>query len=184
MDISEEMLDIAKEKAIKRGSNIRFAKGDICNPDTYNNEKFDFIFSSTTFHYISDIKSLFANIYKALAEGGVCIVSLMNPVYTAQYPLDKNGEFPSDDDWVVRYLDKSKRAYVQPWIEYNDSIDDYLSTSYHHTVSDYFNAIISAGFIIEKVEEPFPPETWKQNCPARYNAFIETPGYLILRLSK
>jgi len=108
----------------------------------------------------------------------------MHPVYTAQYPADKNGEFPSDDEWVVRYLDKSKRAYIQPWIEYNDDIENFLSTSYHHTVSDYFNAIIDAGFRIERVEEPYPPEDWKQKYVSRYNAFIETPSYMILRLSK
>ena len=117
-------------------------------------------------------------------DNGVCIVSLMHPVYTAQYPADKNGEFPSDDEWVVRYLDKSKRAYIQPWIEYNDDIENFLSTSYHHTVSDYFNAIIDAGFRIERVEEPYPPEDWKQKYVSRYNAFIETPSYMILRLSK
>jgi len=184
VDISEQMLNIAKEKVSKRGSKVKFIQNDISNLDTYINGKFDFIFSSTTFHYIRDIKRLFNNMYMILEENGVCIISLMNPVYTAQYPVDKKGEFPSDDEWVVRYLDKSKRAYIQPWIEYNDSINNYLSTSYHHTVSDYFNAIINAGFRIEKVEEPFPPENWEVNCYGRYNSFIETPSYMILRLLK
>lgn len=184
VDISEQMLNIAKNKALNRNSKVKFIQYDISNLNTYNNEKFDFIFSSTTFHYIRDLNGLFNNIYNLLDEKGICIVSLMHPVYTSQYPVDKNGEFPSDDEWIVRYLDKSKRAYIQPWIEYNDNIKDYLSTSYHHTVSDYFNAIISVGFRIEKVEEPFPPEDWKQNCFGRYNAFIETPSYMILKLSK
>lgn len=184
VDISEQMLIIAKEKAMSRGSKVKFIQDDISNSDIYINGKFDFIFSSTTLHYIRDIKGLFYNMFNGLEDTGVCIVSLMHPVYTAQYPVDKNGEFPSDDEWVVRYLDKSIRAYVQPWIEYNDSINNYLSMSYHHTVSDYFNAIINAGFTIEKVEEPFPPESWKQNFYGRYNAFIETPSYMILRLSK
>jgi len=184
VDISENMLNIAKEKAKKIGSKVKFIKADISNLDIYINEKFDFIFSSTTFHYIEDIKSLFFNIFNALDDKGVCIVSLMHPVYTAQYPVDKNGEFPSDDEWVIRYLDKSKRAYIQPWIEYNDNIENFLSMSYHHTVNDYFNAIINAGFRIERVEEPFPPESWKQNCYSRYNSFIETPSYMILKLSK
>lgn len=184
IDISEKMLNIAREKALNRDSKAEFIKGDISNLNTYINEKFDFIFSSTTFHYISDLEGLFNNIYNALNEKGICIVSIMHPVYTAQYPVDKNGEFPSDDEWVVRYLDKSKRAYIQPWIEYNDDIKNYLSTSYHHTIGDYFNAIISAGFKIERVEEPYPPEEWKQNSYGRYNAFIKTPSFMILKLSK
>jgi len=184
VDISGHMLDIAKEKARERGSKVRFMQADISNSDIYAGEKYDFIFSSTTSHYIEDIRSLFRNIYGALEDNGVCIFSLMHPVYTAQYPVDKNGEFPSDDEWVVRYLDKSKRTYIQPWIEFNDSIENFLSTSYHHTVSDYFNAVIDAGFRIEKVEEPYPPESWKQSCHRRYNAFIETPSYMIVKLSK
>lgn len=184
IDISEEMLNIAKEKAVNKGSNVEFVKGDISNFRTYIDGKFDFIFSSSTFHYISDLKGLFDNIYNALDEKGICVISVMHPVYTAQYPVDKNGEFPSDDEWIVRYLDKSERAYIQPWIEYNDNIKDYLSTSYHYTVGDYFNAIISAGLKIERVEEPYPPEKWKQDNYNRYNAFIETPSYMIVRLTK
>lgn len=184
VDISEHMLNIAKEKAKAKNSKVKFIQGDISNSNIYVNRKFDFIFSSTTFHYIKDIKSLFKYIFHALNDTGICIVSLMHPVYTAQYPVDKNGEFTSDDEWVVRYLDKSKRAYIQPWIEFNEDINNYLSMSYHHTVSDYFNAIIDAGFTIEKVEEPSPPENWRKKFYHRYNAFIETPSFMILKLSK
>lgn len=184
VDLSEQMLNIAKVKARNRGSKVKFIRGDISNSEIYNNQKFDFIFSSTTFHYIKDLIGLFINIYNALEDKGVCVLSLMHPVYTAQYPIDKNGAFPTDDEWVVRYLDKSIRSYVQPWIEYNDNIKNYLSTSYHHTIGDYLNAIIQAGFRIEKVEEPLPPESWKQTSYGRYNAFIKTPSYIILKLSK
>lgn len=184
VDISQKMLSLAEHKAIKKNSKAKFVKYDINDLDIFTDERFDFVFSSTTFHYVEDINKLFNNIYNMLEEKGVCIVSLMHPIYTAQYPIDKNGQFPSDDEWIVRYLDKSKRAYIQPWIEYNDNINNYLSTSYHHTISDYFNAIISAGFTIEKVEEPFPPEKWKQTCYGRYNAFIKTPSYMLLKLSK
>jgi len=70
VDISEQMLNIAKEKAKKNGSKVKFIKADISNMDIYNNEKFDFIFSSTTFHYIKDIKSLLYNIFNALDDKG------------------------------------------------------------------------------------------------------------------
>lgn len=95
VDISENMLSIAKEKARKRGSKVKFIKADISNPNIFVNRNFDFIFSSTTFHYIENIKSLFLNIFNAL-----------------------------DDN------------------------------------------------------------NWKQKYISRYNAFIETPSYMILKLSK
>ncbi len=184
IDISEKMLDIAKEKADRIKSKVNFVNGDMSHVKEITNQKFDFIFSSTTLHYIEDLDNMFSQISTLLENDGVCIISVMHPVYTAQYPVMKNGVFPSDEEWSVRYLDKRKRAYIQPWIEYNNAIDNYLSTSYHHTISDYFNAVIHANLKVERVEEPYPPEAWKQEFFNRYDAFIETPSYMILKLTK
>ena len=68
VDISQQMLNIAKNKAMKRSSKVKFIQYDINNLNTYNNEQFDFIFSSTTFHYIRDINGLFKNMYNLLEE--------------------------------------------------------------------------------------------------------------------
>lgn len=137
-----------------------------------------------TSHYLPDLNRVFRSIHRLLKNEGTCIVSVMHPVYTAQYPIDRNGVFPEDKDWNVRYLDKSLRAYVQPWIEYNEGIDNYLSTSYHHTVSDYINAIIQAGLTVQRVEEPAPPKEWEEKFPGRYEAYIETPSFMIFKLKK
>ena len=184
IDLSERMLDIARNKAQRNNSTAIFEKRDLNNLDLLKMSKVDFIFSSTTFHYILDLDTLFYKLFNLLNEEGSCIITLMNPVYTAGYPIDKRGIFPSDEDWNIRYLDKSLRSYIQPWIEYNDSIDNYLSSSYHHTFSDYFNAIIKAGFHILQVEEPAPPLEWKERLYNRYDSFIQTPSFLILKLAK
>ena len=87
------------------------------------------IFSSTTSHYIKNLK----------------ILSIIHLVYSAMYPIEHGDRLPEDDEWQVRYLDKAKRSYIQPWIEYNDEYENQLSKSYHYTFSDYMNAIINAG---------------------------------------
>ena len=184
IDLSQQMLDIAKEKSNKNNSKAVFQKGDINRLDLIKTGTVDFIFSSTTFQYILDLNTLFSQLYSLLNTGGSCILTLMHPVYTAGYPTDKNGVIPSDDDWTIRYLDKSIRSYIQPWIEYNSLINNYLSSSYHHTFSDYFNSIIKAGFHIIQVEEPAPPDEWKERFCDRYDSFIQTPSFLILKLAK
>lgn len=184
IDISQQMLELAREKANIINSKAVFQKGDINNFEFLINDTVDFIFSSTTFHYILDLNLLFTQLYSLLNSDGCCIISLMHPIYTAGYPIDKNGIIPSDDDWSIRYLDKNLRTYIQPWIEYNDLVDNFLSSSYHHTFSDYFNAIIKAGFHIIQVEEPTPPKEWKERFCNRYDSFIQTPSFLILKLAK
>ena len=184
LDLSTEMLNLAKEKADKQSSKAEFIKGDMFNLENSLHRKYDFIFSSTSSHFINDLKSLFRQISSVLNIGGQAVISVINPVYSAQYPIKHGDEFPSDDEWIVKYLDKSERSYIQPWIEYNDDIENYLCMSYHHTFSDYINAAIAAGLSIEEVEEPYPPEEWKESEKGRYDNFIETPTYLIMKLKK
>lgn len=184
IDLSEEMLTIAQNKAKEKHSSIEFILGDAAKCADYTKVSYDLIFSSTTTHYISDLGELFQNIAKCLKSDGTCILSVIHPVYSAMYPIANNDTFPTDDEWTVRYLDKSKRAYIQPWIEYNEKYKDQLSYSYHHTFSDYMNAIIKAGLRIAEIKEPMPPESWKEDCFGRYDSFIETPTYMILRITK
>lgn len=184
IDISENMLKLADEKAKKRKSIAEFIKGDIAEASSVVNDKYDFIFSSTTTHFIKDLNKLFKEVYKLLNNGGTAVFSVIHPVYSAQYPIKNGDNFPSDDEWVVKYLDKGDRSYIQPWIEYNDDIDNYLTMSYHHTLNDYVKAIISSGFIIEAMEEPYPPEKWKETQPGRYDGYIETPTYMIIKIKK
>ncbi|WP_455716005.1 methyltransferase domain-containing protein [Anaerosporobacter sp.] len=184
MDLSKEMLTIASNKAEKRQSIAKFITGDASDIQNNIDRKFDFIFSSTTTHYIKNLDTLFKGISNSLEDNGCCILSVIHPVYTSMYPIQNGDIFPQDEDWNVRYLDKSKRSYIQPWIEYNDDYENHLSISYHHLFSDYVNAIISAGLNLCEVVEPMPPESWKDNFPNRYNAFIETPTYMILKIKK
>lgn len=184
IDASREMLKIAGRKAKQLQSKVSFLLGDAANAFPYVQEPFDLVFSSTTTHYIPDLEALMRSIGQCLKSGGTCILSVIHPVYSAMYPIQHGDQFPDDEEWVVRYLDKRKRAYIQPWIEYNDQYENRLSTSYHYTFADYVNAIVKSGLSIQEVQEPLPPETWKTTSLERYESFVETPTYLILKLGK
>ncbi|WP_130838529.1 class I SAM-dependent methyltransferase [Lachnoclostridium sp. Marseille-P6806] len=185
IDLSEEMLQIARDKAKVSNSKAEFILHDAATCKEVIEEPVDFIFSSTTSHYIENLGHLFENVAKSLKDGGECVFSIIHPVYSAMYPVEHaDGSFPEDEEWNVRYLDKSMRSYIQPWLEYNDVYENHLSKSYHHTMSDYMNAIIAAGLSIEQVCEPMAPEDWKETQPYRYEGFLETPVYMIIKMRK
>ena len=184
IDLSEEMLKIAKAKGAEKRSAAEFRLGDAGKLASYFEDTFDLVFSSTTTHYLSDLQELFENITRVLKDDGTCILSVIHPVYSAQYPVEHGDIFPGDDAWVVRYLDKGRRAYIQPWIEYNDNFENRLSRSYHYTFSDYLNAILRAGLKIQEIREPMPPEAWKASAFGRYDNYIETPTFMIMKLTK
>lgn len=184
LDLSEEMLRIARQKAEALGSRAQFIMGDAAQCGQLIAEPVDFIFSSTTTHYIENLPRLFEQIVKCLIPGGNCVLSVIHPVYSAMYPIERGERFPKDEEWTVRYLDRRKRAYIQPWIEYNDAYENRLSRSFHHTFGDYISAIIGAGLKIEALREPLPPAAWRESQPYRYESFVETPTYMILKLAK
>jgi len=184
IDLSEEMLRIAMAKGKEKKSSAQFVLGDAGKLVSYFDETFDLVFSSTTTHYLTNLNELFENIRQVLKEDGTCVLSIIHPVYSALYPIERGDTFPSDDEWTVRYLDKSRRAYIQPWIEYNDNFENQLSRSYHYTMSDYINAILQAGLKIQEIREPMPPEVWRTSAFGRYDNYIETPTYMIFKLSK
>ncbi len=185
VDCSDDMLALAREKAEQRGSSAVFVQGDAGEIERiFPGESFDFVFSSTLTHFLSDLPGLFRQVHQLLRKGGGAVFSMIHPVYSAQYPVKDGERFPRDEEWKVRYLNQSTRAYVQPWIEYNPKIENFLTESYHHTFGDYINAITRAGFTISKVEEPCPPERWKREHPVRYEAYMQTPTYLIVSMRK
>ena len=184
IDLSEEMLKIAIAKAEAKKSSARFVLGDANKLASYFDETFDLVFSSTTTQYLANFDVLFENIRKLLKANGTCILSIIHPVYSAMYPIEHGDTFPNDDEWTVRYLDQRKRAYIQPWIEYNDNFENQLSRSFHYTFSDYINAILRAGLKIQEMREPLPPELWKTTSFCRYDNYIETPTYMIIKLIK
>lgn len=185
MDISEGMIAIGKKIAEKRGSIVTFLNKDAESLSEIEASSFDFIFSSTMLHYIKDLDNVLKEIYRLTTEKGTCILSIINPVYSACYPVTRaDGKFPRDEEWKIRYLDYRLRAYIQPWIEYNDDVSDFLSYSYHHTMSDYINAIVKSGFQIKEMLEPMPPAEWKENNLPRYYGYLETPTYAIFKCQK
>jgi ubiquinone/menaquinone biosynthesis C-methylase UbiE len=185
IDISKEMIKIAEQLAREKGSRAKFIQGDIEDLSGMASNSVDFVFSSTVLHYIKDLHGIMQEIYRILKSSSCCILSVIHPVYSAQYPIaHDDGMFPEDGDWEVKYLNKDIRAYVQPWIEYNPDIESFLSYSYHHTMADYINCIVDSGLSIKCLCEPLPPEEWKVNSPGRYYGYIDTPTYAIFKMEK
>jgi SAM-dependent methyltransferase len=80
LDLSEEMLDLAKLKASKRGVSIRFIQGDIRSFDL--GEKFKFIFipaqSLSHLHKLEEIEDCFSCVRRHLAREGRFLIELFS----------------------------------------------------------------------------------------------------------
>ena len=154
-DISHKMLQIAKEKTNSPIVEYRcIAMEDIKLEDG----SFDAVISSLAFHYIENFPPLVQNISRWLKKGGKFVFSVEHPIFTAQGTQDwhygENGEilhFPVDN-----YFYEGKRNAIF----LNEPV-----VKYHRTLTTYLDTLLSAGFIIEHIVEPQPPQNW-----------MDTPG--------
>lgn len=149
VDISKRMLEVAREKT-KKWTQVEYyccAMEDIDFPA----ESFDIALSSLALHYVENFAPLVHKIYSVLKPGGTFIFSAEHPVFTAygsqDWYYDEDGNilhFPVDN-----YYYEGKRTAI------------FLGekvTKYHRTLTTYLNTLLSAGFILENVTEPQPPE--------------------------
>jgi SAM-dependent methyltransferase len=145
VDISEKMISRAKQ--LCHHEKIKYVHLPI-EDISFPKEEFDLVVSSLAFHYIADLKSVFAKINHCLKNNGFLIFSQEHPIATAKKV--PNGWFKDESGkkihWILDdYNDEGIRK--QNWF-----IDGVIK--YHRTTSSIINTLIDTGFKIVKVLEP------------------------------
>ncbi|OUQ25836.1 hypothetical protein B5E77_10175 [Lachnoclostridium sp. An131] len=141
-------------------------------------EKFDLIVSCLAIHYVEDFQKLFSDIYNLLEQNGNFIFSMEHPMYTAS-------KFPQQ--WVTEPSDNTVTGFVTD--HYGDEGLRNISwlgkqvKKYHHKIDTIFNALIEAGFILEKVIEPSPSADLMKKVPKTIHE-LHRPAYLIVKSRK
>lgn len=75
LDISEKMLEIAREKQAKANiSNVSFRRSN-SEDDTLPNDHYDMVMAHSILHLIGNKERLIARIYKSLKPGGIFVTS-------------------------------------------------------------------------------------------------------------
>ena len=175
IDISEKMLQIAQTQ--NANDAIRYIKMSMTDIVGLQ-ETFDFIYSNMVFHYIEDFAAFAKTLFNILNPGGLLLFSQEHPVITAT--IDGKGHFNKS-------LSGKKLSYV--FSDYGipgERVTRWFVdgvVKYHRRISDIFNALISAGFVIERIEEPLPEKWVIERYPAYADEFIK-PTFLIVKAHK
>lgn len=153
IDISEKMLQVAKEK--NNHESIEYMQGTIEDIDFDENE-FDIILSSLALHYIEDYASVVEKVKKVLKPNGIFIFSAEHPDFTAEgsqnwYYNDNNEilHFPLDN-----YFIEGKRKAIFLGEEV---------IKYHRTLTTYVNTLLESGFRLLRLVEPQPSAELLEN---------------------
>jgi SAM-dependent methyltransferase len=171
LDVSERMLALARERWAHPRVTYR---REAVEAATFPPARFDLVVSSLVLHYVDDYHGLLGRIARWLAPGGVLVYSIEHPLYTARLPGD--GWVVDDTGartrWaLVRYADEGPReeAWFVPGVR-----------KIHRTIATLVNGLVDAGFVVERMVEPIPDESWLERHPqARHER--NRPVFLLVR---
>jgi SAM-dependent methyltransferase len=173
VDISEKMLERAREMTSDPA--ITYQRAALEDLDLADGS-FDVVISSLTLHYIEGIDAIFGKLHKWLTQGGVVVLSVEHPIYTARAEQDWHyGPDGSRMHWPLdAYQDEGLRR--TSW--FTDNV-----VKYHRTVATWINALIAAGFTITEVAEPQPTQEAMERDPQMRDE-SRRPMFLLMRATK
>ena len=87
--------------------------------------------------------------------------------------------------WPSQYFGPAARSIETPWLGFGQVSDEGRRLDcFHHTLSDYFAAVQSAGLRLAQVCEPTPPAAFAAKNADRYEEAMSVPLYLVFAALK
>lgn len=172
VDISSKMIATAKQ--LNNHPVIDYRRAAI-EELKFADNRFDLIISSLTLHYIADYEQLISNVYNWLRDGGKFIFSCEHPIFTAT----ENQDWEYDQNGQISHFAVDNYSYQGVR---NTEFLGTMMVKYHRTIATYCNTLIEAGFKLDAIIEPTPPESM-QSMPGMKNE-LRRPMMLIIAVSK
>lgn len=147
LDLSEKMLEIAREKNIF--PQIEYSRCAM-EQAAFLPGSYDIVLSSLALHYVKDYPTLVQNIADWLVPGGRFVFTVEHPIFTAE----------GSQDWTYGPDGAIAHFPVDHYFEEGERKAVFLGetvTKYHRTLATYLSTLLQKGFVLEAVTEPQPP---------------------------
>ena len=166
VDVASSEIEFARELAKEHNVSIEFHLRDMADLSPVASASQDVVFSAYAFNYVDDLASCFGEVHRALKRGGLF-------VWSGAHPFGH-----SVDPETLRL----HRSYFETGKSVVGAETGCAFASVHRTVSDYFNLLVGAGFVVEGMVEPdsrqrYPYDPWYGlwgNTPERLRLFPAT----------
>lgn len=139
VDISERQLAHARSLAAEHGVDVDFVHASVTDLGALPTDRFDLAVSAWAFEWVRDLEACFAEAHRVLRPDGRFVFSDEHPVYQL---------FDPDEHELRRsYFDDTPRREV---VERYDA----ELVQYRRSVSAIVNALLDAGFELDRMLEP------------------------------
>jgi ubiquinone/menaquinone biosynthesis C-methylase UbiE len=161
VDISQKMIGYARQRERKEPLGIRYEVASFSDLKPFDNESFDIIVSSMALMDSPGFSKSAKEFFRVLRKKGDLFFSITHPCFMTR-----------GFGWVEDTVNKTVRLTVsdyfseESWVEHwkfsellpTARTKTFAVPTFPRTLSDYFNGLTEAGFILKRIKEPRPTQ--------------------------
>ena len=168
VDLSQQMVQRAKDIEQEGPLGIHYDICDAAGVDAYEDAAYDAVTCNMALMNVERYDVAIGQAYRTLKPGGPFVFSILHPCF-----------WMPDSGWI-KDDPNQKAPHPRHW-----KVDNYFrrkstDSGFHRTLGDYLDALLTAGFRIENVDEPEP---WPQ-LAARHPDSLRVAGWLVIACRK
>jgi ubiquinone/menaquinone biosynthesis C-methylase UbiE len=167
VDFSEKMIELARQMEKKEKLGISYHASDVADLKEFESERFDIV---TCFMALMDIEryeDAISEVARVLKKNGRFVFSITHPCF--EYGVTIGGESIADWKYEEGTENKAEKKALHLEIKKYFGIakcevswtmkrlaKPFKTTSFHRTLTDYFQALYKNGFLVKRLVEPKP----------------------------
>jgi ubiquinone/menaquinone biosynthesis C-methylase UbiE len=163
-DLSEQLLSIARNRL---GEHVPLAQADLEADLPYADGQFDMVLSALAMHYVEDWTKPLAEFSRILRSAGRLVLSTHHPFM--DHLLAKGENYFATYAFEDRWVRDGQQVTMRFW---------------HRPLTAMLQALTTAGFVIERIEEPMPLEAAREEFPAEYRLLTTSPRFVFFSARK
>jgi SAM-dependent methyltransferase len=161
VDISDEAIEFARTLSRETGIAAHFERADVIEWLAATPSRFDIAFSSYgTIGWLSDLTAWASGVARVVTPGGALVLLEFHPILFSwddarvwAFPYFER-EAIAESEGVRDYVGRSGPGLAPMGLVEGDAFaNPYPAHGFAWTIADTLNAMIRAGFVIERVEE-------------------------------
>ncbi len=148
LDLSEEQVKYAARLARRQRVAVPFHVGNMQDMNMFTEESFDIVLSSCAIGYSDNLGQVFHEVFRILRRDGLFVFCVMHPIALRGRLVRYGGR----KYWGLgNYFYRGRRLWK--W-KFKEKVAEFYG--YGRTFGDYFNPLVTSGFLVEKILEPKP----------------------------
>lgn len=170
VDFSEKLINLAKQEETKEALGIHYVILDAANLQGFSDNYFDLVVCFMALQDIEDYGKAISEVSRVLKHKGRFVFSIPHPCFEK---ITIDGERVHSYE---RYFGETK--YTIHWNMERLS-KPFETTSFHRTLTAYFNALNKSGFYISKLIEPKITEEAHHTYPSLKDSLVKPQSVIM-----